>query len=351
MIGLICLSLALQQPLGQRQDSAISIEARAGFSGVVLVAHGDTIVFEKAYGQASTLGVPVEKLAFWLASNSKQFTAAGILRLAEMGRLSVNDSIGRFFSNVPRDKRGITIHQLLTHTSGLPHEYRADGIVERDRAVAEILKLGLSAKPGAKYSYSNDGYTLLAAIIERAAGVAFDDFMRDSLFTRAALQNTGLWGHEIARVRIAPVPDPRRLVRQRPTIFAAGHSVGNWGYRGPTGVFASARDVYLWIRALQKGRVLSPASMRMLVGRHVVVRADSTGQSYTGYGWGVRVEAGRDVSYGHVGNEDWLGHNGVIRFTPSRDVVVVLSNSGDINGTGWASRVNSVVRRVVDPKR
>src|SRR5437867_1716202 len=178
-----------------RVDSVASAEARAGFSGAVLVAHGDSVLLEKAYGhagQAAVAGGP----AFWLASDSKQFTATAILRLQEAGRLRVTDSIGRFFGAVPADKRGITLHQLLTHTSGLPTAYKADGETIRDRAVAEILRLRLRSRPGERYSYSNDAYTLLAAVVEIASVVDFDAYIGDSLLGRAGLRHSGVWGQE-----------------------------------------------------------------------------------------------------------------------------------------------------------
>jgi len=331
-----------------RLDQALQSDAAAGFSGVVLVAQGDSVLFERAYGAAAASGVAPDRLAFWIASDSKQFTATATLRLAEMGRLHVTDSLPRFLARVPHDKQAITLRQLLTHTSGLPHAYRTDGVTERDAAVNAELGLKLLAPPGAKYSYSNDGFTLLAAVVEIASGVRFDDFMHDSLFVPAGLTRTGTWGHVAATATIAPVADPRRLRGMRPTIWRGGHSVANWGYRGPTGVYSTARDLYQWIGALRSRRILGEAAVRELLGRQALVRADSTGESWTGYGWGVRVEGGRDISYGHTGSEDWLGHSSVMRFTPEGEVVIVLANSGERDGTGWASIANRTVRRVLD---
>jgi len=350
----VSLSLLLAQTsdptLIARVDSLVTSEARAGFSGVVLIAEGDTVLLDKAYGSVAAQpasGVP----AFWLASNSKQYTATAILRLQEAGRLRVTDSIGAFFKDVPTDKRAITLHQLLTHTSGLPTAYRAEGLVDRDRAVSEVLRLRLGSRPGESYSYSNDGYVLLAAIVDIASGVGFDAFVHDSLFGRAGMTHSGVWGQERPDVPIAALADPRRTNGRLPTIYRDGRSVGNWGYRGPGGVYATARDVHQWIQALRSGRILSEPSLRALLGRHVLVREDATVQNFTGYGWGVRVEHGRDVSYGHVGDDDWLGHNAVIRFTPDGGIVVVLSNSGDVDGDGWSSRVNRAIRRIMDVPR
>jgi len=331
-----------------RLDAALQADARNGFSGVVLVGRGPDVVFERAYGRAASLGIPPSQLAFWLASDSKQVTAVAILRLAEAGRLRVTDPISRFLPDAPADKRGITIHQLLTHTSGLPHAYAADGVDDVGAAVHRILTLKLKAAPGAAYSYSNDGYTLLAAIVQLTSGRPFDDYVQETLFTPLGLSYTGLWGHERADVTIAPPSTPRGATMPGPTIFLRGHSVANWGYRGPTGVYSSARDVFSWVRALQNGTALTPTSRQQLLGRHVLVRHDATGDSYAAYGWGVRVENGVAISYSHVGNEDWLGHNAVIRFTPAGAVVVVLSNGGDIDGSGWSSRANRTVRAVLD---
>lgn len=333
-----------------RVDSLLASEARAGFSGVVLIARGDSVLLDQAYGKVASQsadGAP----AFWLASNSKQFTATAIVRLQEAGRLRVTDSIGAYFKDVPADKRAITLHQLLTHTSGLPSAYKGEGEPDRDRAVALVLGLKLQSRPGEAYSYSNDGYVLLAAIVDLASGVGFDAFVRDSLFARAGMTHSGLWGQERPDAPIAPLADPGRARRQRPTIYQDGHSVGNWGYRGPGGAYATADDVHRWIQALRGGRILGEPGLRALLGRHVVVRADSASQSYAGYGWGVKVEHGLDVSYGHVGDDDWLGHNGVIRFTPAGEIVVVLANSGEVDGEGWASRVNRAVRRIMDAPR
>lgn len=332
-------------------ETALAAEARAGFSGTVLIAEGDSVVMERTYGAAATAGDAASAPAYWLASDSKQFTAVAILRLQDAGRLRVGDSLGRFFPALPPDKRAITLHQLLTHTSGLPHAYRADGIQDRDEAVTATLRLELASRPGERYGYSNDGYTLLAAVVEVASGVDFDTFLADSLLARAGMTHSGVWGRERPGVTIAPAADLARTRRQRPTVYRGGRSVGNWGYRGPTGVYATARDVQRWIQALRRGDLLSEAGLRALLGRHVLVREDGDVRNYTGYGWGVRVVGGQDVSYGHSGNEDWLGHNALIRFEPGGRIVVVLSNAGDVDGSGWSSRVNRTLRRVMDRPR
>jgi CubicO group peptidase (beta-lactamase class C family) len=331
-------------------DAAATAEIKAGFSGAVLIAKGDKVWLDKSYGAAAATPGADGHPAFWLASDSKQFTATAILRLQDAGLLHVTDTLSRFFADVPLDKQSITLHQLLTHTSGLPSEYKAEGIVERDRAVSAILGLKLIAPPGARYAYSNDGFVLLAAVVDQLSAGGFDAVMAD-LFSRAGMRQSGVWGREAPEAHIAALADPGRGRRQRATIYLDGHSVGNWGYRGPGGAYATAGDVHRWIQAVRGGKILSEGALRALLGRHVLVKEDATGQSFGGYGWGIRVEGGADVSYGHVGDDDWLGHNAVVRFAPDGLVVVVLSNAGDVDGAGWSTRVNRTIRRIMDAPR
>ena len=339
--------------LRSRLERYLDAAAAEGFTGTVLVARKGTVLVEKGYGnripgQSSPVAADT---VYTTGSITKQFTAAAILKLEEMGKLSVDDPISKFLSGVPADKRAITIHELLTHTSGMPSSYKAEGLVDRDHALAELLRQKLGSRPGEKYSYSNDGYNLLAIIVDLASGVGFDAFVLDSLLGPAGMERSGVWGRERPEVPIAALPDPRHTRGRLPTIYWDGHSVANWGYRGPGGVYATAPDLHRWIQALRSGGILDESSLRLMLGRHVLVREDSTMRSFSGYGWGVRVERGKDASYGHVGDDDWLGHNGVIRFTPEGGIVIVLSNSGEVDGEGWASRVNRAIRRVMDVPR
>src|SRR5262249_30154798 len=152
--------------------------------------------------------------------------------------------------------------------------------------------------------------------VEIASRVPFDRYLADSLIAPAGLRHTGLWGNEPPGLVVAPPADPARMRRQKPTIYRDGRSVANWGFRGPAGAYSTAEDLHLWVQALRLGRVLGPAALAKLVGHHVLLRDDANGQSWTAYGWGVKVKAGHDVSYGHVGSDDWIGQSSVIHWTP-----------------------------------
>ena len=104
-------------------NSYLQQQSDTGFSGAVMVVKQNKIILDKTYGGASRFG---EAPAFWITSNSKSFVAASILKLQEQGKLSVNDPLTKFFNDVPSDKRPITVHHLMAHTSGLPHRYASD---------------------------------------------------------------------------------------------------------------------------------------------------------------------------------------------------------------------------------
>ena len=145
-----------------------------GFSGAVLIARGGEILLNEGYGFADKeQGAPMTPdTVVDIGSVTKQFTAAAILVLSDQGKLDVEDSIGRFFPNLPEDKSGITIHHLLTHTAGL-----VDGVGDGDfdhipteEFFRRVFDSELLSAPGERHSYSNAGYSVLARIVELSSG-------------------------------------------------------------------------------------------------------------------------------------------------------------------------------------
>jgi CubicO group peptidase (beta-lactamase class C family) len=285
------------------------------FEGSVLVEQRGRVLLHKGYGwidRAHTRRVEPET-PYWVASISKQFTAAAILRLAEEGRLSPEDPIGRYFPSVPEDKQPMTIHQLLTHTAGLRQNYAADGITDRDEAVRAVLKMPLQGPPGGRFSYSNDAYNLLAALVEIASGQAYEEYLAARLFRPAGLRRTGFWGspgHE----SVAEIRSEMDEAVRRP----------NWGFRGATGIFSTTGDLLRWYTALQEGRVLSAASRRELFAAHVPVSG-----GHAGYGWFTsRTPWGTNALW--TRGTEGFGHNTIVVAYPAERVVIVAaSNAGD----------------------
>ncbi|HYN46445.1 MAG TPA: serine hydrolase domain-containing protein, partial [Allosphingosinicella sp.] len=185
------------------------------FSGVILIARGDRVLFRRAYGYASPRLAMRMRLDTRLntASIAKMFTGVAIAQLVESGRLSFDDTVGRHWPDFPnpaiRDR--VTIRQLLTHTSGLgPKDYYDDprypAAAENLRSLADYLRLAvdtpLEGTPGT-YAYSNSGYLILGAIIERVSGQDFYAYIRERIFRPAGMTDSLYAPADVQRLRTA----------------------------------------------------------------------------------------------------------------------------------------------------
>lgn len=314
----------------ERARQAMQELSAQGFAGSVLVACGDDIVFAGDYGVSDSLS---RAPSYWLASVSKQFTAAAILTLVEAGRVSLDDPVSRFFPEAPADKATITLQQLLTHQSGLPQAYAADGITERDAAARAVLATPLASSPGSGFRYSSDNYSLLAMVVEIASGVRFEDYVRQRLFMPAGLQDSGFW------------PDRGEDFTPPVLRIPSGVENANWGYRGGTGMRASVRDLYAWSRALDAGSVLTVESRALLYGPHVRA-GDGDG---VGFGW-----FWSDLPSGRWlwtrGTEDY-GPNAILyRRVGTPLVIIAATNAGpeEASGPGWSRRARDALMPIFD---
>src|SRR4051794_38861163 len=195
---------APSSPVGASIDDLFSRLTAHGFSGSVLVVrHGETLL-RKGYGLADQkTGAPiVPETAFDLGSITKQFTAAGILRLEMDGKLTTEERLGSYLPAIAKhvglelapdqireDVARITLHQLLTHTSGLDNLY-VDQSPAWKEYLAKLLAQPLLSPPGQEFHYSNSGYDLLAMIVEVVSGVPYERYLREKLFLPAGMSST-----------------------------------------------------------------------------------------------------------------------------------------------------------------
>ena len=293
------------------------------FSGSVLVAEKKDVLLKREY-QNTKRKEPCEGLherSYWIASLSKQFCAAAILKLNDSGQLNLNDSISKFIETIPRDKSAITIHQLLTHTSGMPDLYSADGISERNKAIEMILKDDLLFLPGTNYAYSNQGYNLLAILVEIVAGVPYEEFLAVHFFQPLSLTMSGHIGDQGVHQQLSVAP-PEKKVKSGIGPSPQGWAV-NYGYKGSTGVLSSPTDLSIWFHNLYQGNVLSKERTALLFKRHVV----KSEKVFYGYGWNLFNDAIGEVIV-HSGYDDFIGHSSTLRFYPgSGKLFIVLSNT------------------------
>src|SRR5262249_25538481 len=151
----------------------------------VIVAKDGKVVKRAAYGLANVeLQVPATvDTVYQIASATKPFTATAIFRLIERGKLKLTDTVGNLLPEAPHTWADVTVHQLLTHASGLPDLLKTPGgtevIAETDEAVMNKLgSLPLPAEPGHKWAYNQTNYLLLARILARVSGLSLEDFLR-----------------------------------------------------------------------------------------------------------------------------------------------------------------------------
>jgi CubicO group peptidase (beta-lactamase class C family) len=325
-----------QGGLEARMDRFLKkLASDSGFSGAVFVARQETIMFHKGYGwesQRKDSSIRTDT-RFYIASISKQFTAAAILKLEEQRTLSVSDRIASFFKDIPEDKRAITIHHLLTHTSGLAQNYAADGIVDRDEAVRAVLKSPLKSPPGERFGYSNDGYTLLAAIVEIASGQRYEAYLRRHLLEPAGMERTGFWGDPPGKGE-RPIAQTLRAINEEV-------KMPNWGFRGATGMSSTVIDLYKWHRALVRNTALRKTSREKLMTPYV-----TTSRGGYGYGWFVSKTKRGDEVIWTAGAEDF-GHNAIIKSYKDGTVIIVASNAGNISGVPARDVVSAELERIL----
>ncbi|MEW2390745.1 serine hydrolase domain-containing protein [Streptomyces venezuelae] len=235
-------------------------------------------------------------------SITKQFTAAAVLKLEMAGKLRVTDRIDRYLGPVPEDKRGVTLHQLLTHTAGLPEGLGDDyEPVSRAEMLAGAMKAPLRSAPGKEFHYSNVGYSLLAAIVEKVSGQSYERFLAERLFRPAGMTRTGYVLPAWDRAQVAVEYDRNGRAQGRPMDHPWAPDGPYWNLRGNGGMLSTARDMFRWHRALTGDTVLSEAAKRKLFAPHV--RVPELDGSY-GYGWVVVDSPDGRVAW-HDGGNDW----------------------------------------------
>jgi CubicO group peptidase (beta-lactamase class C family) len=313
-------------------DDLFSRLAAHGFSGAVLVTrHGETLL-RKGYGLADrTTGAPVAAdMVFSTGSITKQFTAAGILRLEMDGKLSTGDRLGTFLPAVAKsvgldlvpgqvreDLAAVTLHQLLSHTSGIDNFY-LDQFPSWKEYLAEILRQPLTAPPGTAFSYSNSNYDLLGKIIEAASGVSSERYLHDHLFIPAGMESTGFDIPAWRRERIARYQDWTTRNWPFPVAMPLDRPPG-LRLCGSGEMLSTVDDLYKWHQALLGDRILSAAArekfFRSVLGSYA-------------YGWytGTTGRGTRVVFHG--GFDTGLGTSaGFYRYLDDDVVLIFLANT------------------------
>lgn len=348
-VRLILILLVVQQ-VALAQDQAAKIQEVLSlahkyrqFNGSALVAENGKVIYKGAFGMANMeWGIPnAPDTKFRLGSITKQFTSMLTLQLVEQGKIKLDGKISDYLPDYRKDiGEKVTIHHLLTHTSGIPSYTSQPGFFQNvsrnPYKVADFVKQyasgNLEFEPGTKYSYNNSGYFLLGAIVERVTGKTYAQALKEMVFDRLGMKDTGYDLH-----------DP--LIPKR----ASGYAKTPTGYRNAPyldmsipyaagSMYSTVEDLYVWDQALYTDKLLTAQSKELMYKPFL--------QNYA-YGWVVR-----DASF--KVNEQPVpmilhggGINGfatiLVRFPKEKHLVVLLDNTGSPNLNQLSDRIAKIL--------
>lgn len=273
------------------------------FSGQILVADDNRIWLDEGYGFADrSEQIEIDKKTiFDIGEVADQFTTTAILKLEEEGKLSVVDNISKFFSWVPADKANITLHHLITHTSGMPEQLGDDfEVVTRSEMIKKFMNTPLEFEPGEKYSYSKAGYNLLAAIIEIVSGEFYEKYIDKKLFKKAGMSQTGFSEPKFSDKDIA-VGYAGAHRWGKTTDHVLGSSGPSWYAKGHSGFLSNATELYSWYHAVHGEHIIGPDNVYRLFlpqvdmhDGHSSVYCYGWVASHSEYGGGVLISEGNN---------------------------------------------------------
>ena len=321
------------QPKIAQLDKLISVYAEHGkFNGSVLVAEKGKIIYSKGFGWANMeWNIPNQSdTKHRLGSITKQFTSMLIMQLVQQGKLKSDVPISTYLPDYPKSKGdAITIHHLLTHTSGIP-EFTSFPNFYKDvsrnayspqELVNYFADSTLEFKPGERFSYSNSGYVLLGFIIEKVTGKSYEQVLQDNILTPLQMNNTG-YDHNAT------------LLKNR----ASGYNKFGRGYTHATfadmsvpyaagALYSTVEDLYLWDQALYTEKLLLKKYMDLLFTEHIWA-----GRSYYGYGWFIgEMPIGNTQvklqTTSHGGSINGFGTL-ITRIPSDKSFIVLLNNTG-----------------------
>lgn len=301
----------------------------ADFSGALIVYQGGATPFERYYalGLADVKSQTpfTEDTVVDIASITKQFTGAAIVRLESQKKLTTRDKLGQYIPGLKPHLSVISLHQLLTHTSGLTGATGDDfEAISLTGLIKKLNRTPLSYQKG-KHHYSNLGYSLLAAVIEKVSGKTYDQYLNDEFFQPLGMTRTGYVIPKFNDKDVAHGYDSYGDWGQ-PHHKNWASDGPYWNFRGNGGILSTVSDMYLWMKALQTDAVFSAVEKEKYFGLHVKEYPDT--ESYYGYGWVTeKLQDGKKLIWHN-------GSNGVftadVRYYPEDNLFyIIVGNRSD----------------------
>jgi CubicO group peptidase (beta-lactamase class C family) len=351
LLGIFILLFGLYAKGQSKKDIAKAIDSiMSKYNGSnepgasVLVLQKNKVVFKKGYGIANinTNEAIQTNTNFRLASITKQFTAMSILLLEKRGKLSLNDSIQKFFTSFPAYGKNITIKDLLTHTSGLV-DYEdlmpANQIVQlHDTNCIQLMYMtdSLYFPSGTKYKYSNTGYSILSLIVEQVSGIPFAQFVKENIFKKLGMKTT------------VAFEEGKSTVVNR----AYGHSYSNGTWTqtdqsatsavlGDGGIYTNVEEYAKWIKAIWSYKLIKPEMQNRAWSRTKLNNG-----TIVNYGYGWHVEDFANITHPYHDGSSIGFRNSAGLFPEQKLMIIILTNRNEHDPI---QEVHKIARLFIQP--
>jgi CubicO group peptidase (beta-lactamase class C family) len=349
VIGLLLSAVPPKQARAPLDSIAVYVQSelvRQRIPGMsVGILRGASVLLARGFGFANLeLQVPAsDSTIYQSGSLGKQFTAAGVVTLAEQGRLRLDDHIVRWLPEGKGVWDSITVRHLLTHTSGVTEYTDSTFNYRKDYTEAELVKFAagrpLDFPPGTRWSYSNTGYVLLGVLIHRVTGRFYGDVLRDLIFSPAGMRTTRI----ISEADIVPNrADGYQLVKGR--VQHQEWVAPSLNTTADGSLYFSIDDLLSWARSISERRVPAPAVLAQVWSP---VRLNDGGLYPYGFGWDLTGQR-RHARVGHTGS--WQGFKTALYRYPEYDLtVVVLANLAEAEPSAIAEGIAGILEPELRP--
>ncbi len=331
---LLFSSSVIAQDLTSQVDALLTKQYPSdGPGAVALISKGGKPIYRKAFGMASmenNVALTPEHV-FEIGSITKQFTAVSILMLVEQGKLSLEDPINKYIENYPMHGHTITIHHLLTHTSGIKSYTgmeRWTKLWRNDMTPQEMIDLfkeePMDFAPGEKYLYNNSAYFMLGYIIEKASGVSYPDFVEKNIFTPLGMKNS-YYGSK------------SKIIKNRALGYQKAEEYINAEYLSLTQPYAAGSimstvdDLLLWNTAVHANKLVKKETLQKAFTNYKLNNGKLINY---GYGWGLN-DINGSATFEHSGGIFGYTTNAI--YLPKEDVFVAVFSNCDCNPPGDVS--------------
>ncbi|HSN49240.1 MAG TPA: serine hydrolase [Flavobacterium sp.] len=305
------------------------------FSGGLLIVKDGKKIFSKGYGWADK----DKKIQFTpstlasIGSITKAFTATAIMKLVEQNKLSLDDQLKKYFPTIPADKANITIHQLLTHSSGFHEFLKQDGGDYEKINTAEFLKRAfaepLAFKPGEKAVYTNVGFSILGIIIEQVSGLDYEQFLKTNLFQPSGIKSIGYHYPVASNDTIAIGNQNGKIWGTHQQHFEQAGGGPYWNLKANGGLEVSLDEMFLWVNCFTNHTILNETSINKMFTAHILEEGYN-GESSFGYGCNIS-QSRRNTKMVVNGGSNGIYFARIVRLPEEGLVFYMVTNESSIN--------------------